>query len=324
MPGEFDLIATHFKRPVRRARLGVGDDCALISVGEGMELAISTDMLVEGTHFLEGTDARRLGHKTLAVNLSDLAAMGATPRYATLALALPRVDESWLADFASGFFALADTHGVELIGGDTTRGRLNLCVTVIGEVPAGGAVRRSGARLDDDIWVSGTLGDAALGLAHLQRRVVLGADDAAQAVARLEAPTPRVALGIALRDIASAMLDLSDGLAGDLRHLAEASGLDAWVDAEALPVEAPLARMALSERLRFAAGGGDDYELCFTTAPAASGEVAAAALACGVPLTKIGKMTARRGAAAAIFMVDALRNPCLTTVSGYDHFGAGA
>lgn len=285
---------------------------------------MSTDMLVEGTHFLKGTDACRLGHKALSVNLSDLAAMGAAPRYAMLALALPTLDEAWLADFTDGFFALADAHGVELVGGDTTRGSLNLCVTVFGEVPAGRAVRRCGARLEDDIWVSGTLGDAALGLAYLQRRAVLSEADATRAVERLEAPTPRVALGIALRGIASSMLDLSDGLAGDLRHLAEASGLDAQVDAEALPVGAPLARMALAERLRYAAGGGDDYELCFTASVAARGEVEAAGRHCSVPLTRIGKMIARRSAMAAVFMTDALGNPCLTTVSGFDHFRAEA
>ncbi len=322
MPGEFDLIEKYFKRPARHARLGVGDDCALIAPEAGVELAVSTDMLVEGTHFLAGTDAYRLGHKTLAVNLSDLAAMGATPRYAMLALALPGRDEAWLAAFASGFFALAEAHAVELVGGDTTKGPLNVCVTIVGEVPAGRAIRRSGAQVDDDIWVSGTLGDAALGLAHLQQRAALRADEAAHAVSRLEAPTPRVALGVALRGIATAMIDLSDGLAGDLRHLAEASGVGARVEAAVLPVGAPLARMPLAQRLGFAIGGGDDYELCFSAPSAATEQVLETGARCGVAVTKIGRMVGRRGATAALVVVDADGNPCATTVCGYDHFKA--
>ena len=351
VPGEFDLIARYFTRPAasasvtastatsaaasafasvgatRPAVLGVGDDAALIAPRRGFELAISTDMLVEGTHFLPGTDAARLGHKTLAVNLSDLAAMGAQPLYATLALSLPQVDEVWLAEFSRGFFALADAHGVELIGGDTTRGPLNLCVTVFGEVPAGAAIRRAGARAGDDVWVSGTLGDAALGLAHLQGRVVLPAAAAAHAVARLEAPTPRVALGLALRGVATAMLDVSDGLAGDVAHLARASQLAAQINAEALPLSAdsPLRAMPLDARLGYAAGGGDDYELCFTAPPLLRAAVLAAGVAAGVPVTKIGAMlelTAGLGVApGAVILIDNHGNPCAPTVSGYDHFG---
>ena len=328
MPGEFDLIEKYFRRPVRRAQLGVGDDCALIAPEAGMELAVSTDMLVEGTHFLAGTDAQRLGHKTLAVNLSDLAAMCAVPRYAMLALALPRVDEDWLERFAHGFFALADAHGVELIGGDTTRGPLNLCMTVFGEVPAGSAVKRDGAQSGDDVWVSGTLGDAALGLAHLQGRVGLTASQADYAVTRLEAPTPRVELGLALRGTASAMLDVSDGLVGDLRHIAKASGLDAVLEADALPLSAVLApawaAMPLEERLRLVVGGGDDYELCFTALPGKADQVRAAAASCGTQATKIGQMTAMRGALGAVLVRDADGNPCGTRISGFDHFGERA
>ena len=326
MPGEFDLIKRHFSRPVRRARLGVGDDCALVGVAPGMELAISTDMLVEGVHFLAGTDAQRLGHKTLAVNLSDLAATGAAPRYATLALALPHQDEIWLAAFSRGFFGLADAHEVELIGGDTTRGPLTLCVTVFGEVPAGAAIKRSGAQAGDEIWVSGTLGDAALGLAHLRGQVGLTPAQAAYAVARLEAPAARVALGLALRGVATAMLDLSDGLAGDLRHVAEASGVDAIVTAAALPLSAQLApafaALPPEQRLRWVAGGGDDYELCFTARPLQHEAVRAAAACCDVAVTKIGNMTDRRGALGAIVLVDSAGNPCVPTLSGYDHFGS--
>ena len=324
MPGEFDLIKRYFTRPACRARLGAGDDCALIALDAGMELAISTDMLAEGTHFLRGTNAQLLGHKTLAVNLSDLAAMGATPRYATLALALPSADEAWLAAFARGFFGLADAHGVELIGGDTTRGPLNLCVTALGEVPAGCAIKRSGAQPDDDIWVSGTLGDAALGLAHLRGEMKLTADEANYAVARLEAPVPRIALGLSLRGIASAMIDLSDGLAGDLGHIARASGLGARLEADSLPLAALLAvqwaGMPTPERRRLTVAGGDDYELCFTAAPAQRAQVQVAGVQAGVRVTKIGSMTGPRGVAGAVLVVDSSGNPCLPTVSGYDHF----
>ena len=330
VPGEFDLIAKYFTRPARRAVLGVGDDCALLAPRPGFELAVSTDMLVEGTHFLPGTDAARLGHKALAVNLSDLAAMGAQPLYATLALALACVDEAWLAAFSRGFFALADAHGVELIGGDTTRGPLNFCVTVIGEVPAGAAIRRSGARAGDDIWVSGTLGDAALGLAYLKGGLkgefrgaaTIPPAATAYAVARLEAPEPRVALGLSLRGVATAMLDVSDGLAGDLAHLALASGLAARIDAESLPLSlaSPLRAMPLTERLRYAAGGGDDYELCFTAAPAQRDAVRAAGRSANVPVTKIGSMTMPEPAPGAVLIVDTDGNPCAATVSGHDHF----
>jgi len=172
---EFDLIRRYFTRATPGALLGVGDDAALLQASAGNALAVSTDMLVSGTHFLPDTDPFLLGHKTLAVNLSDLAAMGAAPRWATLAIALPEADEAWLAQFSAGFFALADQYGVELVGGDTTRGPLNLCVTIFGEVPAQQALRRSGAQVGDEIWVSGRLGDAALALAHLQDRITLSA-----------------------------------------------------------------------------------------------------------------------------------------------------
>ncbi len=199
MPSEFDIIRRYFTRPVKRALLGVGDDCALIEREEGTVLAVSCDMLVEGRHFFAGADAAKLGHKALAVNLSDLAAMGAAPRYATLALALPEADETWLAQFAQGFFALADEFGVELIGGDTTRGPRNISITVMGEVPAKLALRRDGAKAGDDLWLSGSTGEAALALAHLDGRIHLGAAALVHCLQRLHVPVPRVALGLALR-----------------------------------------------------------------------------------------------------------------------------
>jgi thiamine-monophosphate kinase len=196
---EFDLIRKYFTRPAPNTLLGIGDDAALLQVGTGNVLAVSSDMLVSGTHFLPDTDPFLLGHKTLAVNLSDIAAMGATPRWATLAIALPEADEAWLEKFSAGFFALAQQHGVDLVGGDTTRGPLNLCVTIFGEVPAQQALRRSGAQPGDEVWVSGTLGDAALALAHLQGRIELSGEELATCAQVLHQPQPRVALGLALR-----------------------------------------------------------------------------------------------------------------------------
>jgi len=204
---EFDLIRRYFTRPATSALLGVGDDAALVAVSPGNVLVISSDMLVSGTHFFADADPFQLGHKTLAVNLSDMAAMGATPRWATLALALPAIDEAWLEKFSAGFFALAQLHGVELVGGDTTRGPLNLCVTIFGEVPVKQALLRSGAQPGDEIWVSGNLGDAALALAHLQKRIVLTEAEFAACAPALHQPKPRVALGSGLRGIASSVCD---------------------------------------------------------------------------------------------------------------------
>jgi thiamine-monophosphate kinase len=326
MASEFDLIARHFTRPVRRARLGVGDDCALLALTPGHELAISTDMLVAGTHFFPDTDPLRLGHKTLAVNLSDLAAMGAKPASALLSLALPAADEAWLAAFARGFFALADEHGVELVGGDTTRapagGTLTLNVTILGEVPAGQAVRRSGAQAGDDIWVSNTLGDAALGLAALRGKVSLDAAQREYCVHRLEAPTPRVALGLALRGIARSMLDISDGLAGDLAHIARASGVRAQVNADALPLAPALRSVPRELALQCALAGGDDYELCFTAAPGQRAGVEAAGRSAGVTVTRIGSILPGPAGVAPVGFVDAAGRDLSLKLGGYDHFGA--
>ena len=321
MASEFDLIERHFKRPARRALLGVGDDCALLAPAPGRELAISTDMLVSGVHFFADTDPRRLGHKTLAVNLSDLAAMGATPRYATLALALPVVDDAWLARFARGLFALADAHEVELIGGDTTRGPLTLCMTVIGEVPAGAAIRRDGARPGDEIWVSGTLGDAALGLALLKGQATAAGALGEACIARLEAPSPRLALGVALRGLASAMLDVSDGLIGDLAHVARASGVSARIDIDRLPLAPALRQRPRADAVKYALAGGDDYELCFTASPRHHAAILLAGRDSGVAVTVIGDVLA---AAGAPVLLAGSESQALSALSGYDHFGAAA
>ena len=299
--GEFELIRKFFQRPARRSPLGVGDDCALLAPAPGMQLAVSTDMLVEGRHFFADVHPKLLGHKALAVNLSDLAASGARPLAFTLALSMPRADASWCQAFADGLFALAEQHDCELVGGDTTQGPLNICITVFGEVPAGQALLRSGAQVDDDIWVSGSLGDARIALDALLRQHALPPAVLAQARQRLEQPTPRVALGMALRGIASSCLDVSDGLLGDLNHILEASRVGARIDANITSslMQArrhPLmAALAMSRIDACTLAGGDDYELCFTAPSSAQAAVRDAAAQAGVPVTCIGRIEAERG-----------------------------
>lgn len=316
---EFDLIQRYFTRPTPSAELGVGDDAALLRVAAGMELAVSTDMLVSGTHFFPDADPFLLGHKTLAVNLSDLAAMGARPRWATLALALPQVDEAWLAAFSRGFFALAEQYGVELVGGDTTRGPLNLSITIMGEVPTGAALRRDAARAGDDIWVSGTLGDAALALAHMQRHIILPTEVFAACAARLHQPQPRVELGVQLRGLAHSAIDVSDGLLADLGHILACSRLGAEIQLDALPVcdflRGHLAEAAL---LRCALAGGDDYELCFTAPLVHRAEILQCASTLALPLTRIGKVTEEPGC--KVYGSDG--SELHIKESGYDHFQA--
>ena len=326
--GEFELIQRFFTRPTPRAVLGVGDDCALLQPAPGMQMAISTDMLVEGRHFFADTDPRLLGHKALAVNLSDLAACGARPIAFTLALALPHADAAWLRPFAQGMLALADAQGCELIGGDTTQGPLNICITVFGEVPAGQALLRSGARAGDDIYVSGTLGDACLALQALQGHVQLPEAVLAGARQRLEQPTPRVALGLALRGVASAAADISDGLLGDLGHILQRSNVGACVDAS-IAINL-LAAYAYSTRasglfssmppaetaLRCVLAGGDDYELVFCAAPGQRGAVQAAAHASATPVTRIGQIEGAPG----LRLVDAQGAAVANTFTSFDHF----
>jgi len=294
---EFDLIQRYFTRATPGAELGVGDDAALLKVGEGMELAVSTDMLVSATHFFPDADPEYLGHKTLAVNLSDLAAMGAVPRWATLALALPQVDEDWLAKFSRGFFALAVQHGVELIGGDTTRGPLTLSVTIMGELAKGRALRRDAAQVDDDIWVSGTLGDAALALAHLQGKIVLPPDVFAACAVGLHQPQPRVALGLALRGIANSAIDVSDGLLADLGHILERSHVAAELSFATIPRSTHFSASGEEELFlqHCALAGGDDYELCFTAPIEWRSEIEKVSAKLALPLTRIGKIVSGEG-----------------------------
>lgn len=318
MPSEFDLIRRYFTRPARHTELAVGDDAALFMPRPGMQLAVSTDMLVAGTHFFADTDPEALGWKTLAVNASDLAAMGAEPRWAVLALSLPAADEAWIGALARGFFACADAFGIDLAGGDTTRGPLNLCVTIFGEIPAGSAVTRSGARPGDDIWVTGSPGRAALGLAHLRGEITLGADDAHRCLDALHRPQPRIAFGLALRGVASAMLDVSDGLLGDLGHILECSACGAIIETPALPLaplrsagaDAPLARRCLL-------AGGDDYELLFTAPAAQRDALAALSRRLALPLSRIGVITDTPG---QLLLREADGSEHATPHSGYDHF----
>jgi thiamine-monophosphate kinase len=322
--GEFELIQRFFARPVQRAALGTGDDCALLQPAAGMQLAISSDMLVEGRHFLSTVDPAKLGHKALAVNLSDLAACGATPLAFTLALALPRADEAFLAPFSQGLLALADAHGCELVGGDTTQGPLNICITVFGEVPAGQALLRSGAKAGDDLYVSGTLGDARLALEVFRGKLSVPQAVFDAARARMEQPTPRVALGQALRGVASSAIDLSDGLLGDLGHVLRASGVGARIDtavaidliaAYAEPVRAA-AGFDAEAALEFVLAGGDDYELAFTAPVSARAAVRAAARATQTPVTRIGAIEAEPG----LRLVGADGQLLTRRYASFDHF----
>jgi thiamine-monophosphate kinase len=317
MSSEFSLIQRFFTKPAPQAVLGVGDDAALMAVSPNTELAVSTDMLVAGTHFFPDTDPRKLGWKTLAVNISDMAAMGANPRWATLALSLPRADEAWLSAFASGFFACAKEFEVDLVGGDTTRGPLNLAVTIFGEVERGQALRRDGAKPGDDIWVSGTLGGAALALKALQGDVELVPEQLNTCRRLLDQPQPRVALGLALRGIASSALDISDGLVGDLGHILERSGVGAEICFDALPAH-PALEPLLAETWaqQCVLAGGDDYELCFTATHEQHDAIKAIEESLGLNLTRIGRITAETD----LQLLDAAGQPMQTTEGGYDHF----
>lgn len=326
--GEFELIDRFFLRRGRPAPaqvpLGVGDDCALLAPSPGHELAVSCDLLLEGRHFLSTVDPQRLGHKALAVNLSDLAACGARPLAFTLALALPAADEPWLAAFSQGLFALADAHGCELAGGDTTRGPLTICITVFGEVPQGQALLRSGARAGDDVWVSGSLGDARLALEVFRGSLSLPAALFGSARERLERPTPRVALGQALRGIATAAIDVSDGLLGDLGHLLRRSGTGATLESAAALELLALRRLATVAgdlpqpqlQLECVLAGGDDYELAFTAPPQRRAAVEAAGAASGTPVTRIGRVDAEPG----LRLLDAGGRPLERPFRSYDHF----
>lgn len=318
--GEFDLIAKYFTRPVTRATLGVGDDCALLTPAPGQQLAVSSDMLVEGRHFLSTVRPERLGHKALAVNLSDLAACGAAPLAFTLAFSLPRVDETFLAGFAQGLFALAEAHGIELVGGDTTAGPLNICITVFGEVPMGQALRRNGARAGDDLWVShpagGGIGDARLALEAFRGTLALPGETFDAVRGAMEQPQPRVALGRALRGVATSAIDLSDGLAGDLGHVLAASGVGATLAWAALPRSRWLAAQDEAWQAECLLAGGDDYELLFTAPASARAQMPGLAAEAGVAVSRIGRIDAEPG----LRLTDAHGGTAPLVRRGFDHF----
>ncbi|MDX2220891.1 MAG: thiamine-phosphate kinase [Burkholderiales bacterium] len=325
MSPEFDLITRHFARgdssPAGGVLLGVGDDCALLRASDGRDLAVSTDTLVSGVHFFPDVDPARLGHKALAVNLSDLAAMGAKPSWFTLALTLPAVDHDWLSAFSRGLFALADEANIRLVGGDTTRGPLSMTLTVMGHVPHGAALRRDGARAGDEVWVSGTLGDAALGLASMQGRVVVDGAHRVFALDRLEQPTPRLALGMALRGLATSAIDISDGLLADLGHICERSSLSANIRNADLPLSQAMLSVGDAQlRARLALTGGDDYELCFTAPPSAHANIRKLGEVLQQPLTCIGVM--REGS--AVLVLDSDGREMALPASGFDHFSSAS
>ncbi|RXZ42755.1 thiamine-phosphate kinase [Crenobacter cavernae] len=314
---EFELIHRYFDRPAQNAVLGVGDDAAIVRPTPGFDLFVSVDMLVEGRHFLAGVDAAALGHKTLAVNLSDMAAMGATPRWVVLSVALPHNDEAWVAGLADGFFALADRYKVGVIGGDTTRGPLTLSVTVFGEAPAGRALRRDAAEVGDDVWVSGALGLGAMALREkLNGDLILPADVFTAGIERLEKPVPRVELGQGLLGLAHAAIDVSDGWFADFGHILARSnkGAELWFDA--LPTHPWLAeRRAVYPEL--IAAGGDDYELAFTAAVSNREQIVALGASLGVAVTRVGRVLAPEE---GVTLVDVAGKPVKLKRAGYDHF----
>jgi thiamine-monophosphate kinase len=321
---EFALIAKHFTRPTRQALLGVGDDAALWPLDAQRALAITSDMLLQGRHFLPNTDPHALGHKALAVNVSDLAAMGAQPRGYTLALALPEADDPWLHAFAQGLHRLADQVGCELVGGDTTRGPHTFAITAWGEVPTALALRRNGAQVGDDLWVSGDLGLAALGLAQALGSDWLTNSDAptlcpnllARAQAAHHTPTPRVALGLALRGLASAAMDVSDGLSSDLLHLTRASQVGATVWVDALPGHTALAGLPVARRRAMQLAGGDDYELLFTAPATERDRLQRLEQTLTLSLTRIGTITA----APKVQWLDHQGQPLTEVPCGFNHF----
>ncbi len=320
MTPEFNLIRQFFTRPVTQTDLGVGDDAALISITQGMQLAISADMLVAGTHFFADCDAFKLGWKSLAVNISDMAATGAQPKWATLAIALPQIDHAWLSQFSDGFFACAQQYKVDLIGGDTTRGPLTISVQIMGEVPIGLAIKRSGAQANDDIWVSGKLGSAALGLAYLQNShsiSTLNTDDIASCLHALHTPAPRIALGLSLRGIATSGIDISDGLLADLGHILKASSCGATLDLAAIPCTNVLKKsLHNTSTQNYILAGGDDYELCFTAPKSARESINEISNHLDCPLSLIGEIHA--GDDLKVMYQNQQLN---ISKKGFDHFG---
>lgn len=320
MASEFDLIRRFFTRDCKteEVALGIGDDAALLKIPEGQQLVVTTDTLIENVHFPEEIPPEFIGYKALAVNLSDLAAMGATPRWVTLALSLPEADEVWLEGFSRGFLGLAEEYGVSLVGGDTTRGPLSITVQAMGLVPDGQALLRSGASPGDLVYVSGSIGDAGLALSALKGGTRLEADEYQHLVMRLHKPVPRVALGLALRGLASACIDVSDGLLADLNHILEASGVGADIAMQQIPLS-PLVRQWADQHGDFSAPAtwGDDFELVFTLPAQKQASLEAVARKMDIPLTQIGEITTTTG----LRLFTPAGEPVNVPQAGYDHFG---
>ena len=331
--GEFDLIQRFFKAGADAMRpneanviaLGIGDDCALVKIAAGKEIVITSDMLVEGRHFFMNADPELLGRKALAVNLSDLAAMGAKPIGFTLAIALPTVDIFWLEAFSKGLFAVANQYSCPLIGGDTTAGPLTISITAFGSIPSGKAIRRSGAKVGNDIWTSGTIGDARLALAALRHEITLPESDLKQIEHRMHNPTPRVELGMKIRELASAALDISDGLLGDLHHILKQSQVSAEVFLDQIPKSETLQKQSEDIQNQFAASGGDDYEICFTAPIEKRGVIDEISRVLNLPLTRIGSITEKVGAVEKLYLfnkngdlLDETKSAVL--LKSFDHF----
>lgn len=331
--GEFDLIERFFKTEAdamhtgesAHITLGIGDDCALLKPPAGEEIAVTSDMLVEGRHFFAAANPELLGRKALAVNLSDLAAMGAKPLGFTLAIALPHVDTAWLEAFSKGLFAVAKQFSCPLIGGDTTAGPLTISITALGSIPSKKPIRRSGAKVGDDIWVSGTVGDARLTLAALRHEINLTDEDLQSIESRMHNPTPRVELGIQLRNIASSALDISDGLLGDLQHILKQSHVDAQIVLDQLPKSVTLQKQSMAIQNQFAASGGDDYEICFTAATQERNAIHGISKALNLPLSIIGQIIPMKNEQATIHLLDEEKKPistneAATLLKSFDHF----
>ena len=317
MSTEFELIDRFFSRPGGDARLGVGDDAALVEPAPGHDLVVTTDTLVSGIHFLPEAEPRGLGYKALAVNLSDLAAMGARPRWALLAITVPKVDEPWLSAFAEGFYDLARRHEVTLIGGDTTRGPLAITVTALGEVATGSALRRDGARVGDELWVSGQIGSAALALRHVRGEVRLKGNGLEACMSRLEAPIPRVELGKELVKVASSAIDVSDGLVADAGHICTCSGVGIEISYADVPSIADVTHLKGDQVIREALlAGGDDYELLFTVPTGGSLQMDSISARVGLALTRIGRVVAGEG----VRVLDASGEEIAVDIGGYEHF----
>lgn len=313
---EFQLIARYFDWPAAHADLGVGDDAALMSLRPGMQLAVSADMLVEGRHFFVGTDPRSLGRKVLAVNLSDMAAMGAIPRWFTLSLALPSADSGWLAEFSAGMHAMANEYGVDLVGGDTTRGPLTIAIQIMGEVERGEGLLRSGGCHGDDLWVSGPLGAAAAAVMHRSGCIVLPPSVLPLCESKLDNPVPRLLLGRQLRGLASAALDISDGLLGDAGHIGERSGCGVEIELQRVPYLPELDCLPAELLHEAILSGGDDYELCFTAPADKRVEMVSLAGILDLPLTRVGRLVAGSG----VHVLDGDGTSLAITHAGFDHF----